>query len=147
MIRVSTGMKQRVMAELGAMNALQYGIIDIYTGSQPASANDAPTGQHIARVTQGGMSFTPGSIAGGLVMTPDSGGELRRHGQWVLKGLDTGTAGWFRWKPNQNDPNDANASRVRIDGAVGRELVLDDPEITPTTEVTIQGVRLYLDNF
>ena len=36
------------------------GIIDIYSGAQPASADDAVTGTHLARITLAGGAFTAG---------------------------------------------------------------------------------------
>lgn len=146
MIRVSTGFKHAVVAQLGALNAMQYGVIDVYTGSAPESPDEAPSGVRIARVTQGGEPFAPGRIAGGLALQVMEAGVVGRLGSWVLKGEDYGTAGWFRWKANRRDGDDFNPNRVRIDGTVGRELVLEDYEITPETELMIQNIRLYLAN-
>ena len=49
------------LQEDGCLKEIFYdGIIDIYSGSQPASADDAVTGTHLARITLAGGAFTAG---------------------------------------------------------------------------------------
>lgn len=145
MIRLSTGFRKRLLTSTGIIPTMQHGIIDVYTGYQPESADMAPTGTHVARITQGGLDFLPGRLSGGLALLY-SDGVVRRHGSWVLTGLADGKAGWFRWKTNSKDPNDFNSSRIRIDGSIGRELVLSNPDIETGSTQNIQDVKLFLSN-
>lgn len=61
------------------------GTLKIYTGSQPASANDAATGTLLATVTFADPAF--GASASGTAAATDPA---------PVTGAATGTAGWFR---------------------------------------------------
>lgn len=76
------------------------GTIKIYTGSQPASANDAATGTLLATITLADPGFGAASTgAAALAGTPLS-----------VAAVASGTAGWARFA-------DSNAATV-LDGAV-----------------------------
>lgn len=63
------------------------GTIKIYTGSQPASANDAPTGTLLATFTLNDPAF--GAAAAGVA-------DLDVSPALTTTGAADGTAGWFR---------------------------------------------------
>lgn len=121
------------------------GVIDVYSGAQPASADLAPTGTLLARITRNGMTWTPGAPAGGLRFIRDGRYVAKDGGQdWRLTGLATGVAGWFRLLPNAADPGTASLSAPRIDGAVGvigdpvdAQIYLPDTAITADTIITL----------
>lgn len=145
-LRVSTGLRAAWMCFAGLQSLMQYGVIDVYTGEQPASADDAPTGTRIARITQDGLTFYPKVAQGGLFLTTTTPGELVKGGSWVLKGIATGTAGWFRWKWNGIDPDTYSQAIPRIDGAIPADLLLQTVSITPSTEFSLQSFRIILPN-
>ena len=73
--------------------ALTFGFLIIYSGSQPASANDAATGVRLATIAVSdglvGLTFDPIVTAGTL---PKAAAET-----WSGTAAATGTAGWFRF--------------------------------------------------
>ena len=66
-------------------DALDLGTIDIYTGSQPSSANDAPTGTLLWSGTLPADAYDPAS--GGVADPTDD---------VAASAVDDGDAGWFR---------------------------------------------------
>jgi hypothetical protein len=86
--------------------------IDVRTGFQPASANDPATGTLLFTWTFADPAWGA-AVAG--VATLDATPTI------TTTAVAGGTAGWFRVK-------DSNGNTV-IDGAVGTELVLDNPVI------------------
>jgi hypothetical protein len=59
-LRYSSGAVDFFQENGGQKEAFHDGIIDIYSGSQPASADAAKTGTHLARITLAGGAFTAG---------------------------------------------------------------------------------------
>lgn len=99
------------------------GTIDVRVGSQPASANDAPTGTLLATFTLNDPAF--GAAAAG-VATLDVTPAL------TTNGLDDGVAGWFRMKDS--------AGATVLDGAVatsGAQLNLNTTTISTGVGVEI----------
>ncbi|MFF8831372.1 hypothetical protein [Streptomyces sp. NPDC015131] len=98
------------------------GTIKIYTGSQPATANDAETGTLLATFTLSDPSY--GAASSGVITlagTPKT-----------VAAAATGTAGWFRVE----DSTGANV----YDGAVGTsgaELNLNTTALNSGVNVTI----------
>ncbi len=96
------------------------GTIDIRTGGQPTSANDAATGTLLATITLADPAF--GAATGG-VTTLDADPDLE------TTGLADGTPGWFRMK-------DSDGGTV-LDGAVGSDLTLSAGTIATGATVRI----------
>jgi phage tail sheath gpL-like len=59
-LRLSTGLRNRLMNGRSLRKCLCDGIIRIYSGSQPASADDAATGTLLVSITLGSGAFTEG---------------------------------------------------------------------------------------
>lgn len=99
------------------------GTLKIYTGTQPADADDAASGTLLATITYSDPAF--GASSNG-VATADTTPALS-----AVAGA-SGTAGWFR----RADSNDTN----RIDGSVGEgsgDLSLDNTDIASGQTVTV----------
>lgn len=101
------------------------GTIDIRSGAQPASANDAPTGTLLATFT---LADPAAANAVNGVATLDFDPDL------TTTGLAAGTAGWFRGK-------DSTGVTV-VDGSVtesggGGDLILDNTDIGAGQNVTL----------
>lgn len=90
------------------------GTIEIRTGSQPASANDAATGTVLATLTLGDPAF--GAAASGVATA---------NAIAAVTGSAAGTAGWFRAK-------DSDGNTV-IDGSVTATGGGGDMELNTTT--------------
>ena len=101
--------------------------IEIYTGTQPSSADDAPTGTLLVTI------YSDGSSAG-LEFGDSSSGTIGiKSGEtWTGTAVNTGTAGWFRLK-QAGDSGASSTTDSRMDGAVatsGAELNMSSTSIT-----------------
>lgn len=110
------------MLETGSVEAaLTLGFLIIYSGSQPASANDAASGTRLATIAVDdgatGLTFDPIVTPGTL---PKAAAET-----WSGTAAATGTAGWFRFNElvvNKAGTETASAtggaSNVAMDGSI-----------------------------
>lgn len=144
MIRLSTGLRNALMGASGLRAMMNRGVIDVYSGAPPALADMAPTGTHLARITQDGLTFIPGSTPGGLVLKKGLAGQLINDGSWVMTGLNTGAAGWWRWKWNGDDPGTFSLFYPRVDGLVNETLVLLDTAVSPGSTTTIDSFTMVM---
>lgn len=145
MIKLSTGLAGSIAGQYGLARMMNRGVIDVYTGEQPANANQPPSGTLIARVSANGLAFVPGNRSGlapvnGLELFDTGIGELRDNDAWVLKGSANGTAGWWRWKWALADNNQFDPSLPRMDGNVNESLILPSAAITPSTLIAVKFV-------
>lgn len=119
------------------------GFIDIYTGSQPSSSNNASTDTLLATVSidagGGGLTFdTPSGVTMGI-----PGGI-----NWQYIGLATGTAGWFRLR-TATDTNVTSTTEKRIDGSVGTtsgDMKISNINIALNSPGTVQSCDIVLSN-
>lgn len=92
-IRLSDALRNAMLQTSSVETALQLGFLIIYSGSQPASANNASTGVRLATIAVSdgptGLTFDPIVTAGTL---PKAAAET-----WSATAIANGTAGWFRW--------------------------------------------------
>ncbi len=119
MIRFSTGLRNNLAGATGFAGSFANGVIEIYTGSQPSSADNAVTGTLLGTITLAGGSFTPGSPTNGLTFAAPSAGSVAKSGVWSFVGVAAGTAGWFRLKANAVDAGLLSTTAVRMDGNCG----------------------------
>ena len=99
---------------------LRNGILEIYTGSQPADADAAETGSLLLKVTIASGAFVAGTATNGLnIATASSGVSAKEPAEvWSGVGLAAGTAGWFRFHSNAYTTG-LSTSAVRMDGTCG----------------------------
>ena len=112
---------------------LDNGIIHVYSGSQPASADDAETGTLLLKLTVASGAFVAGSPDNGLSLRQIISGVMSKDdGEvWSGVGLATGTAGWFRYYDNKYITG-ASTNAIRFDGTVGTsgaQLILTSTNI------------------
>lgn len=119
MIRFSTGLRNNLAGPLGFAASFEKGIIEIYTGSQPATADAAVTGTLLGTMTLASGAFTPGSPTNGLTFAEPANGAVAKTGTWSFVGIAAGTAGWFRFKANAVDNGGVSTTAVRMDGSCG----------------------------
>lgn len=146
-VRISTGFASAILGPNSFESLFQYGAIEIRSGAQPASADDAASGSLLGRITTDGAAWTAGSPTNGLVITR-SGRMIRKNApdDWILAGLATGTAGWFRWLPNTPDAGTASTTAVRIDGAIGLTDATGDYQLfLPTLSLTSSSSHTIAD--
>lgn len=103
---------------LGLADILRHGVLDIYSGSQPADADTAETGSKLVSITVGSATFTKGTATYGLDFDAPAAGVIAKAAAetWSGVGLIAGTAGWFRFYSNQYI---TGGSGINIDGAIG----------------------------
>ena len=107
-------------AEANAVGTLMTGgSVEIYTGSQPATAATAASGTLLATVTLG----TAGSASAGVVAMPDPAS---------VNAVATGTAGWFRVK--------SSGGATVWDGAIGAEGTLSSTSVVSGNPVDLSAV-------
>lgn len=123
------------------------GILEIYSGSQPADADTTESGTKLLRITVASGAVTPGVATNGLNFDAPSGGVLSKTSAvWSGVGLATGTAGWFRFYTNMYHTGGAT-TKVRFDGSVstsGAQLNLSSVSIVEAATTTIDTFTVTL---
>ena len=142
MINISTGLRVGLLNIYGLSAYLNYGVFELYTGTQPNSADYAPTGTLLGRITNNGASFVEGDISTGCKLQQDVSGALRDDGNWILKVSTGGTVGWWRWRWYLADPGITSSYYPRIDGSYGEGLVLSSSSVANNSTLNIS---FYLD--
>jgi len=117
-IRLSTALRNNLVGDTGFAATFANGIIEIRTGTQPATADSAATGTLLGTVTLNSGAFTPGSATNGLTFAAAAGGAVSKSGIWSFNGVAAGTAGWFRLKGNALDDNLSSTTLPRLDGSI-----------------------------
>lgn len=117
MERLSTGYANEQLGHF--KNAFQNGVLAIYSGYQPASADAAETGTLLCLITKDGQPFTGGSPENGLNFGTPANGVVDKVAEEVWSGtvLNTGVAGWFRFYANDYTTGESSTAK-RFDGAI-----------------------------
>lgn len=140
-VKLSTGFRNALLNNQSFSEIFSAGVIAVYSGAQPASADGAPTGTLLGYITKDGAAFVPGSPTNGLNWGAAAGGVIGKNSDnWRLAGAAAGTAGWFRLMGNAADNGLASTTLPRIDGAVatsGGELNLSSLTVAVGSITTI----------
>jgi hypothetical protein len=105
--------------------AMTDGVIAVYDGVQPSSADAVPNGTFIGYVTKDGNAWTDGDTVDGLEFEAAAAGVLAKSTSqtWRLTadvGLSgTATARWARFIQNTGEDGSSSTTLKRIDFAVG----------------------------
>ena len=140
-LRFSTALRNATIGTVGMAGALSTGVIEIYTGAQPATANDPVTGTLLGTVTLNGAAFTPGSATNGLTFAAAADGAVSKSAtNWQFSGLANGSAGWFRFKGNAVDAGGSSTTAVRLDGSIatsGGDMTIGNINVTTGAPNTV----------
>lgn len=100
-------------------DAFANGVLAIYSGHQPASADEAETGTLLCLITRDSQPFTAGNPENGLNFGDPASGVVDKLDGDVWSGtvLATGVAGWFRFYDNAYETG-ASSTAKRFDGTV-----------------------------
>ena len=79
-IRFSTGTRTALAGATGFAATFEKGVIEIYTGTQPASADAAVSGTLLGTMTLASGAFTPGSPTNGLTFAEPANGAVAKTG-------------------------------------------------------------------
>lgn len=117
------------------------GIMEIRTGTQPATADLVESGSLVARITKSSGAFTAGVVTNGLEFQDATSGVMSKLSTetWSGLGLGTFTAGWFRFYTNAYSTG-ASSSAIRFDGSVatsGADLNLNSTAIVLDLPINI----------
>ncbi|MBO7670859.1 MAG: hypothetical protein J6S60_09755 [Oscillospiraceae bacterium] len=128
----------------------QNGVLAIYSGTQPASADDSETGELLCLITKDGGGFTAGSPDNGLnfTRTEQAGTVSKAEGEeWMGTAVANGTAGWFRFYDN-NYTTGASETAKRFDGSIGTstdaEMQITNPALTKGGKIVIEAFPVTL---
>lgn len=118
-VNVSTGFRARILGPHSFESIFNGGCIEVRSGTQPDHADMAPTGTLLARITLNGATWTEGSSVNGLTFNR-TGHRVTNPlaPPWVLDGIATGTARWFRVR-GITDAGLLSTTLPRIDGSIG----------------------------
>lgn len=141
-IRLSTALRTNLAGTTGFATTFANGVIEIYSGSQPTTADAAVTGTLLGTVTLNSGAFTPGTATNGLTFAAAAGGAVSKSGVWSFNGVASGTAGWFRLKANAVDAGALSTTHPRLDGSIavsGADMNLSNIAITIGAPSTIDS--------
>jgi len=141
-VRLSTGARNALAGETGFGKTFEAGVIYIYSGPQPLTADNAPSGTLLGIVTKDGATFAFGTSTNGLTFAAPSGGTVSKAAAdtWKFTGIAKGTAGWFRLMGNALDSLDYSTTSPRMDGSIavsGGDLNLSSIAIEVSAPHTI----------
>lgn len=134
-ISLSTGLRDDIL-DTGSLKAiLDSGFIDIYSGTPPASADDAASGTKLCRISNNstgtGITFNASAASGAL---QKNSGET-----WSGVNLASGTATYYR-HVTASDTAGASTTEQRIQGTVGvagADMNLSDVSLTISATQTL----------
>jgi len=120
-LRLSTGAREKLLSTLTIKELLDGGLMDIFTGSQPTTADAVEIGTKLVRISStSGTAASDGlrfgtSLAGVLPLTTPA---------WTGVVSVAGVAGWFRFYGTGGTSGVAgstgtNGTAIRLDGNVG----------------------------
>ena len=141
-VRLSTQLRNNLAGTVGFATSFANGVIEIYTSTQPATADSAVSGTLLGTVTLASGAFTPGTATNGLTWAASTGGAVSKSGTWSFNGIAAGTAGWFRLKGNAVDAGGASTVLPRLDGSIatsGADMNLSNLSITIGAPSTIDS--------
>ena len=140
-VRLSTQLRTNLAGTGGSFaTTFANGVIEVYTGTQPVTADAAVTGTLLGTVTLNSGAFTPGVATNGLTFATAVAGAVSKSGVWSFNGVAAGTAGWFRFKGNAADAGGVTTVLPRLDGSVavsGADLNLSNIAIALNAPSTI----------
>jgi len=112
-LRLSTGLRQALLGTQDFQTEFALSFINIYTGSQPSSSDDAATGTLLATI------YSDGAAVGISFDAPVAGVVSKAVAQtWSGTSVAEGTAGYFRLYEAADNPALLSTTNSRIDGNV-----------------------------
>jgi hypothetical protein len=159
-VRYSTGCFNKLLGTASLKDIFADGVINIYTGTQPLSADNAATGTLLATVTVDAGAFAAGVATNGLEFDAPVGAVISKAAaeNWKYTGGTAGTAGWFRLVGNAADghnqwetssPEASSTTLPRIDGSIGvssGDMRLSNVNIAVGAPGTIDEFNITLSN-
>ena len=120
--RISTGLANYMLGVGSLKQAMQGGVLRVYSGSEPAAADANVPGSAVLLA-----EFTADGGGGGISLQPTAAGAIISKSQdesWRSIARATGIASWFRWTL-PDDAGGSSGTSIRLQGSVnvsGAEL-------------------------
>lgn len=133
-------------AEGGSLkDILRDGVLRIYSGSQPTTADSAVSGTLLLEITEDAGAFVAGAFDNGLEFGDASSASISKSSSetWQDAGIASGTAGWWRFCANPSDAGAASTTHARIDGNVGTS----GADLNMSTVAVVAGSTYTIDTF
>ncbi len=112
-LRLSTGTRQDLLGTQDFQTAFALSFINIYTGSQPSTADAAATGTLLATI------YSDGAAVGVSFDAPVAGVVSKAVAQtWSGTAIAEGTAGYFRLYEAAGTPGVLSTTEARVDGNI-----------------------------
>lgn len=141
--RFSTGLRNRILDLYAADYA--GGAIAVYTGVQPTTPDDPPTGTFLGYISKDGATWTPGDPTNGLTFQPAADGIITKNASevWRITAVAAGRAGWARFVPNSPaDDGSLSTTLYRQDMSIGvttgnLQMTVIDFQVGTNADVTV----------
>lgn len=136
-LRLSTGLRQELLGSADFQAAMAVSFINIYSGSQPASADD-DIGTSVLLAT----IYSDGASVGVSFDAPVAGVISKAAGEtWSGTAVATGSAAWFRlYDSTDAAPESSDPTKSRLDGSVatsGGEMNISNTSVTSGAVQTV----------
>jgi hypothetical protein len=143
-LRISTGMRSALLSGTsgaGLKGILDGGVLDIFTGAQPVSADYVETGTKLVRISStSGVGANDGLRFG----TASAGVQPLTTPAWTGVVSAAGVAGWFRFY-GTGGTSGSSATEKRMDGACGisgADLTLTHTNLAAASTLTITAANI-----
>jgi hypothetical protein len=155
-VQLSTGLRNGMLNATGMYTAFTNGVMYIYSGPQPLTADAAVQGTLLGIVTKNAAAFVFGTSTNGLNLTntPAAGVATKDTNAWqvgngagVTGWSAAGIAGWFRLMGNASDNLGSSTTLARMDGAIaqtGGDLNLSSVNTVVAAPATIDVFQFTL---
>jgi hypothetical protein len=145
-LRLSTGLRNDMLKTGGnsCVDGMADGVIEIRSGLQPSTADDAETGTLLARITLASGDYNDLVTNGINLEALGTQLNIKTAEVWSGLALVDGVAGWFRLY-DTNYTMGVSTTALRIDGAVatsGAQMNLPNTNMTLGGTTTIDSVAI-----
>lgn len=141
-VRLSTGFRNDILGSNSFQTIYNNSIIYLYSGTQPASADDASSGTLLGKIT------VDGTGSANLTFDTPADGEIAKPAAdaWELHGETSGTIGWGRLLSSGAEAGEGASSSTdaRIDFSVGQsgaDMNLTNTSVTASSQATIDSFK------
>lgn len=147
-IKLSTGLRNKLLSSADFKTAFAGGVLEIYAGSINSSADVAITASAIVKITSSGQTHTASSAstAGGLSFSSASSGAIAKSSAqtWKDSSASSGTAAWFVLYDNSHTKSLSSAGTiVRLMGSCG----VGSGDLRMSSTSIASGATITIDTF
>lgn len=143
-LRLSTGLRNAMLSTNDFSTEMNLSKIDIYSGTQPSSADNAvPAGSTLL------VTISESGGATGLTFDAASNGSIEKASAetWSGTAVASGTAGWFRMYESGGSPASSSSTESRLDGSVavsGGDINISSTSVSSGATQTVSSFTLTL---